>query len=71
MPLIDYFYVLQFENKEYFRSFNLDEDDYLTSSDLHGASKLQTMYEVIEVASELKSKCNVQCEVREIQVVKR
>ncbi|MDI6587213.1 hypothetical protein [Bacillus subtilis] len=71
MPLIDYFYVLQFENKEYFKSFNLDEDGYLTSSDHHGASKLQTMYEVIEVASELKTKCNVQCEVREIQVIKR
>ncbi|WP_416042505.1 hypothetical protein [Bacillus subtilis] len=71
MPLLDYFYVLQFENKEYFKSFNLDEDGYLTSSDLHGASKLQTMYEVIEIASELKTKCNVQCEVREIQVVKR
>ncbi|QHM00518.1 hypothetical protein Goe11_c00760 [Bacillus phage vB_BsuS-Goe11] len=71
MPLIDYFYVLQFDNKEYFKSFKLDEDGYLTSSELHGASKLQTMYEVIEVASELKIKCNVQCEVREIQVVKR
>ncbi|WGD88733.1 hypothetical protein P5611_011410 [Bacillus subtilis] len=54
-----------------FASFKLDGDGYLTSSDLHGASKLQTMYEVIEVASELKTKCNVQCEVREIQVVKR
>ncbi|CAF1851937.1 hypothetical protein [Bacillus subtilis] len=71
MSLIDYFYVLQFENKEYFKSFKLDEGGYLTSSDLHGASKLQTMYEVIEVASELKTKCNVQCEVREIQVIKR
>ncbi|MCY9084307.1 hypothetical protein ABE208_16220 [Bacillus inaquosorum] len=71
MPLIDYFYVLQFGNKEYFKSFKLDEDGYLTSSDLHGASKLQTMYEVIEVASELKTKCNVQCEVRVIQVVTR
>ncbi|MEC2137359.1 hypothetical protein P9F07_20045 [Bacillus subtilis] len=71
MPLIDYFYVLQFGNKEYFKSFKLDEDGYLTSSDLPGASKLQTMYEVIEVASELKTKCNVQCEIREIQVVKR
>ncbi|CUB29338.1 hypothetical protein BN2127_JRS7_04016 [Bacillus subtilis] len=71
MPLLDYFYVLQLENKEYFKSFKLDEDGYLTSSDLHGASKLQTVYEVIEVASELKTKCNVQCEVREIQVVKR
>ena len=71
MPLLDYFYVLQFENKEYFKSFKLDEDGYLTSSDLHGASKLQTMYEVIEVASELKTKCNVKCEVREIQVVTR
>ncbi|MDQ4711952.1 hypothetical protein PUW21_11165 [Bacillus subtilis] len=71
MPLLDYFYVLQFENKEYFKSFKLDEDGYLTSSDLHGASKLQTIHEVIEIASELKTKCNVQCEVREIQVVKR
>lgn len=71
MPLLDYFYVLQFENKEYFKSFKLEEDGYFTSSDLHGASKLQTMYEVIEVASELKTKCNVQCEVREIQVVTR
>ncbi|MCY7823298.1 hypothetical protein MOB34_05690 [Bacillus spizizenii] len=71
MPLIDYFYVLQFENKEYFKSFQLDEDGFLTSRDIHGASKLQTMYEVIEVASELKTKCNVQCEVREIQVVTR
>ncbi|MGY3839588.1 hypothetical protein ACWNPK_21010, partial [Bacillus atrophaeus] len=44
---------------------------YLTSNDLHGASKMQTMLEVIEVASELKTKCNVQCEVREIQVVTR
>ncbi|QHM15352.1 hypothetical protein C7M29_03055 [Bacillus subtilis] len=71
MPLLDYFYVLQFENKEYFKSFKLDEDGYLTSNDLHCASKLQTMYEVIEVASELKTRCNVQCEVREIQVVTR
>ncbi|WP_406620501.1 hypothetical protein [Bacillus atrophaeus] len=71
MPLLAYFYVLQFENKEYFKSFKLDEDGYLTSSDLHGASKLQIMYEVIEVASELKTKCNVQCGVREIQVVTR
>ncbi|AUS14096.1 hypothetical protein [Bacillus stercoris] len=70
MPLLDYFYVLQFENKEYFKS-KLDEEGYLTSSYLHGTSKLQTMYEIIEVANELKSKCNVQCEVREIQVVKR
>lgn len=70
MPLLDYFYVLQFENKEYFKSFKLDEDGYMTSNDLHRASKLQTMYEVIEVASELKTRCNVQCEVREIQVVK-
>ncbi|CAI6268301.1 hypothetical protein NRS6167_10295 [Bacillus subtilis] len=43
----------------------------MTSNDLHGASKLHNMLEVIEVASELKTKCNVQCEVREIQVVKR
>lgn len=35
------------------------------------ASKIHNMLEVIEVASELKTKCNVQCEVREIQVVKR
>ncbi|MCY8958191.1 hypothetical protein [Bacillus atrophaeus] len=71
MPLLDYFYVLQFENNEYFKSFKLDESGYLTSNDLHGASKMQTMLEVIEVASELKTKCNVQCEVREIQVVTR
>ncbi|MGY3839321.1 hypothetical protein ACWNPK_19650, partial [Bacillus atrophaeus] len=44
---------------------------YLTSNDFHGASKMQTKLEVIEVASELKTKCNVQCEVREIQVVTR
>ncbi|EIM11715.1 hypothetical protein UY9_05622 [Bacillus atrophaeus C89] len=25
MPLVDYFYVLQFENKEYFKSFKLGE----------------------------------------------
>ncbi|QHK03770.1 hypothetical protein C7M18_02667 [Bacillus velezensis] len=43
----------------------------MTSSELHGASKLQTMYEVIEIASELKTKCNVQCEVREIQIVEK
>lgn len=60
--MIDYFYVLQFENKEYFKSFQLDEDGYFTSSDLHDASKLQTMYEVIEVGSELKTKCNVRLE---------
>ncbi|MCY7768115.1 hypothetical protein [Bacillus inaquosorum] len=71
MPLLDYFYVLQFENKEYFKSFKLDEEGYLTSSDLHDASKMHNMLEVIEVASELKTKCNVQCEVREIQVVTR
>ncbi|MFC9656662.1 hypothetical protein ACFVIX_12745 [Bacillus subtilis] len=71
MPLLDYFYVLQFENKEYFKSFKLDEDAYLTSSDLHEASKMHNMLEVIEVASELKTKYNVQCEVREIQVIKR
>ncbi|MCY8600330.1 hypothetical protein MOD33_06020 [Bacillus spizizenii] len=71
MHLLDYFYVLQFENKEYFKSFKLDEDGYLTSSDLREASKMQNMLEVIEVASELKTRCNVQCEVREIQVVKR
>lgn len=52
-------------------SNHLDEDGYLTSSDLHEASKMHNMLEVIEVASELKTKCNVQCEVREIQVVKR
>lgn len=39
MPLLDYFYVLQFENKEYFKLFKLEEDGYLISSDLHGASK--------------------------------
>ncbi|ARV43913.1 hypothetical protein RS399_21775 [Bacillus inaquosorum] len=71
MPLLDYFYVLQFENKEYFKVFKLDESGYLTSSDLHEASKMHNMLEVIEVASELKTKCNVQCEVREIQVVTR
>ncbi|MBL4968973.1 hypothetical protein [Bacillus halotolerans] len=71
MPLLDYFYVLQFENKEYFKSFKLDEDGYLTSSDLHEASKMHNMLEVIEVATELNMKCNVQCEVREIQVVTR
>ncbi|MCY9166780.1 hypothetical protein [Bacillus atrophaeus] len=71
MPLVDYFYVLQFENKEYFKSFKLGESRYLTSKDLHGASKMQTMLEVVEVASELKTKCNVLYEVREIQVVKR
>ncbi|MEG7377889.1 hypothetical protein V5785_00760 [Bacillus subtilis] len=71
MPLLDYFYVLQFENKEYFKSFKLDEDGYFTSSNLHEASKMHNMLEVIEVASELKTKCNVQCEVREIQVVTR
>lgn len=54
MPLVDYFYVLQFENKEYLKSFKLDEDGYLTSSDLHEASKMHNMLEVIEVASELK-----------------
>lgn len=37
----------------------LDESGYLTSKDIHGASKMQTMLEVIEVASELKTKCNV------------
>ncbi len=52
-------YVLQFENKEYFKAFMLDESGYLTSKDIHGASKMQTMLEVIEVASELKTKCNV------------
>ncbi|WP_339181707.1 hypothetical protein NST56_10135 [Bacillus sp. FSL R5-0560] len=71
MPLLDYFYVLQFENKEYFKSFKLDESGYLTSNDLHEASKMHNMLEVIEVASELKIKCDVQCEVREIQVVSR
>ncbi|MCY7829886.1 hypothetical protein MOF52_16675 [Bacillus inaquosorum] len=71
MPLLDYFYVLQFENKEYFKSFKLDESGYLTSNDLHEASKMHNMLEVIEVASELKIKCDVQCEVREIQVVTR
>lgn len=47
MPLLDYFYVLQFENNEYFKSFKLDESGYLTSNDLYGASKMQTMLEVI------------------------
>ncbi|MCM3008468.1 hypothetical protein QP741_00610 [Bacillus subtilis] len=71
MSLLDYFYVLQLENKEYFKAFKLDESGYLTSSDLHEASKMHNMLEVIEVASELKTKCNVRCEVREIQVVTR
>lgn len=55
MPLIAYFYVLQFENNEYFKSFKLDESGYLTSSDLHGASKMHNMLEVIEVASEAQN----------------
>lgn len=54
MPLVVYFYVLQFENKEYLKSFKLDEDGYLTSSDLHEASKMHNILEVIEIASELK-----------------
>lgn len=43
MSLLDYFYVLQLENKEYFKAFKLDESGYLTSSDLHEASKMHNI----------------------------
>lgn len=34
MPLLDYFYVLQFENNKYLKLFKLDDSGYLTSDDL-------------------------------------
>ncbi|MCY8944172.1 hypothetical protein [Bacillus atrophaeus] len=71
MPLLDYFYVLQFENNEYFRSFKLDGSGYFTSDDLHEASKLYTMAEVLEIANELYLSFDAISGVRKIEVVKR
>lgn len=43
MPVIDIFFVIQFENDDYFKSFKLDGSGYKTSKGLHGASKFTTM----------------------------
>ena len=43
MPVIDIFFVIQFENDDYFNSFKLDGSGYKTSKELHGASKFTTM----------------------------
>lgn len=69
MPLLDYFYVLQFENDEYFRSFKLDGSGYITSNDLHETSKLYTMSEVLEIANELFLSFDAISGVRKIEVV--
>ncbi|MCY7947657.1 hypothetical protein P8891_11615 [Bacillus atrophaeus] len=71
MPLLDYFYVLQFENKEYFKSFKLDGIGYITSDNLHEASKFYTMAEVLEIANELYLSFDAISGVRKIEVVKR
>ncbi|OCB99057.1 hypothetical protein P5487_009580 [Bacillus amyloliquefaciens] len=45
MPVIDNFFVIQFENNDYFRSFILDGSGYKSSKGLHGASEFTTMSE--------------------------
>ncbi|MFV4887517.1 hypothetical protein RY279_18930 [Bacillus velezensis] len=47
MPVIDNFFVIQFENDDYFKSFKLDGSGYKTSKGLHGASKFTTMSEAL------------------------
>ncbi|ASZ03938.1 MULTISPECIES: hypothetical protein [Bacillus] len=71
MPVIDTFFVIQFENDDYFKSFKLDGSGYKTSKGLHGASKFITMSEALMIANELRTEFNVTSAIRQIEVITR
>ncbi|WP_270354331.1 hypothetical protein [Bacillus velezensis] len=71
MPVIDIFFVIQFENDDYFKSFKLDGSGYKTSKGLHGASKFITMSEALMIANELRTEFNVTSAIRQIEVITR
>ncbi|MCC9021776.1 hypothetical protein [Bacillus nakamurai] len=71
MPVIDNFFVIQFENDDYFRSFKLDGSGYKTSKGLHGASKFTTMSEALVIANELYTEFKAVSDVKQIEVVTR
>ncbi|MCR4367976.1 MULTISPECIES: hypothetical protein [Bacillus amyloliquefaciens group] len=49
MPVIDNFFVIQFENDDYFKSFKLDGSGYKTSKGLHTKFKTTSAIRQIEV----------------------
>ncbi|MGG1363609.1 hypothetical protein ABE287_18480 [Bacillus velezensis] len=71
MPVIDTFFVIQFENNDYFKSFKLDESGYKTSKGLHGASKFTTMSEALVIANELHTEFKATSAIRQIEVITR
>lgn len=72
MPVIDNFFVIQFENDDYFKSFKLDgRSGYKTSKGLHGASKFTTMSEALVIANELHTEFKATSAIRQIEVITR
>ncbi|MEC2352539.1 hypothetical protein P9H15_02380 [Bacillus velezensis] len=71
MPVIDNFFVIQFENDDFFKSFELDGSGYKTSKGLHGASKFTTMSEALVVSNELHIQFKATSAIRQIEVITR
>ncbi|WP_127010670.1 hypothetical protein [Bacillus velezensis] len=71
MPVIDTFFVIQFENDDYFKSFKLDGSGYKTSKGLHSASKLTIMSEALAIANELHMEFKATSAIRQIEVITR
>ncbi|AEB23451.1 MULTISPECIES: hypothetical protein [Bacillus amyloliquefaciens group] len=71
MPVIDTFFVIQFENDDYFKSFKLDGSGYKTSKGLHSASKFTTMSEALVIANELHTEFKVTSAIRQIEIIIR
>ncbi|KXZ22362.1 hypothetical protein P4T89_12905 [Bacillus nakamurai] len=71
MPVIDSFFVIQFENDDYFKSFKLDNSGYIVSQGLHGASKFTTMSEALVISNELHTQFKATSAIRQIEVITR
>ncbi|MCP9020101.1 MULTISPECIES: hypothetical protein [Bacillus amyloliquefaciens group] len=71
MSVIDTFFVIQFENDDYFKSFKLDGSGYIVSQGLHDASKFTTMSEALAIANELHTEFKVTSAIRQIEVITR
>lgn len=71
MSVIDTFFVIQFENDDYFKSFKLDGSGYKTSKGLLGASKFTTMSEDLVIANELHTEFEANSAIRQIEVIIR
>ncbi|QXW51652.1 hypothetical protein KXY09_10905 [Bacillus velezensis] len=69
MPVIDNFFVIQFENDDYFKSFKLDGSGYKTSKGLHTASAIRQI-EVI-TSKGLHTKFKTTSAIRQIEVITR